>query len=173
VVSQAALTLLKTHLFLTELPLTETLTPHRLLSLFRTTMARLPDRPQYDPQVLQNCQPVIITVIDPLMYKLVFQSQVSHNKFDDISNLTCHDKIANCATPCALCKMPEVIEKGTPTASEVPLLNDEYLLAQWAEVKTASGETPLVETITDITAIKRQQTEAEGLVQKLSAPIET
>ena len=132
-------------------------------------MARLPDRPQYDPQVLLNSQPVIITVIDPRTHKVVFQNQASHDKFGDISNLTCHEKIANCATPCAFCKMPEAIEKGTPTASEVPLPNDEYLLVQWAEVKTTSGETHIVETITNITAIKRQQIEAEGLVQKLSS----
>jgi diguanylate cyclase (GGDEF)-like protein len=162
-------TLLETYFFLTELPLTEILAPHRLLPHFRATMARHPDRPQYDPQVLLNSQPVIITVIDPLTYKVVFQNKISHNKFGDISNLTCHEKIANCATPCAFCKMPEAIEKGTPTASEVPLPNDEYLLVQWAEVKTSSGETHIVETITDITAIKRQQTEAEGLVKKLSS----
>ncbi|WP_455389511.1 hypothetical protein, partial [Petrachloros mirabilis] len=66
-------------------------------------MARHPDRPQYDPQVLLNSQPVIITVVDPLTHKVVFQNQASHNKFGDISNLTCHEKIANCATPCAFC----------------------------------------------------------------------
>ena len=131
-------------------------------------MAPASQRPQYDPQVLLNSQPVIITVIDPLTYKVVFQNQTSLNKFGDISNLTCHEKIASCATPCAFCKMPEAIEMGKPTASEVPLPNDEYLLVQWSQATTASGATHVVETITDITAIKRQQKEAEGLVQKLS-----
>ncbi|HEY5627111.1 MAG TPA: GGDEF domain-containing protein [Nitrospira sp.] len=132
-------------------------------------MAPPPQSPQYDPQALLNSQPVIITVIDPLTHKVVFQNQVSQDKFGDISNLTCHEKIAACATPCAFCKMPESVETGKTTASEVPLPNDEHLLVQWAQVKTASGETHVVETITDITAIKRQQTEAEGLVQKLSS----
>ncbi len=132
-------------------------------------MAIRPNHPQYDPQLLLNSQPVIITVIDPFSYKVIFQNQVSHNKFGDISNLTCHEKIAACATPCAFCKMPESVESGKPTASEVPLPNDEYLLVQWAHVKAASGESHVVETITDITAIRRQQKEAEGLVQKLSS----
>ena len=131
-------------------------------------MALLPEESQYDPQVLLNSQPVIITVIDPLTHRVVFQNQTSQNKFGDISNLTCHEKIANCPTPCAFCKMPEAVDTGKPTASEVPLPNDEYLLVQWAQVQTASGTTHIVETITDITATKRQQAEAEGLVKRLS-----
>src|SRR5262245_56841721 len=131
-------------------------------------MAIPPNGPQYDPQLLLNSQPVIITVIDPLTHKVVFQNQTSHNKFGDISNLTCHEKIVGCATPCAFCKMPEAVGTGKPTASEVPLPNDEYLLVQWAQVQTSGGQTHVVETITDITAIKRQQSEAEGLVKKLS-----
>jgi len=131
-------------------------------------MALPPKGPQYDPQVLLNSQPVIITVIDPQTYKVVFQNQTSHNKFGDISDRTCHEKIAGCAAPCAFCKMPEAVETGKPTASEVPLPNDEYLLVQWAQAQTSSGQTHVVETITDITAIKRQQSEAEGLVKKLS-----
>ena len=131
-------------------------------------MALPPKGPQYDPQLLLNSQPVIITVIDPATHKVVFQNQTSQNKFGDISNLTCHEKIAGCATPCAFCKMPEAVDTGKPTASEVPLPNDEHLLVQWAQVQTSNGQTHVVETITDITAIKRQQSEAEGLVKKLS-----
>lgn len=133
------------------------------------TMAVPPDRPRYDPQVLLNSQHVIITVIDPLTHKVVFQNQTSQNKFGDISNLTCHEKIAGCATPCSFCRMPESIDTRKPTASEVPLPNDEHLLVQWSHVETSSGETHIVETITDITAIKRQQAEAEGLVKRLSS----
>ena len=131
-------------------------------------MALIPKELQYDPQLLLNSQPVIITVIDPATHKVVFQNQTSQNKFGDISDRVCHEKIAGCATPCAFCKMPEAVETGKSTASEVPLPNDEHLLVQWAQVPTSSGQTHVVETITDITAIKRQQAEAEGLVKKLS-----
>lgn len=94
-----------------------------------------PDIPQYDPQTLLNSQPVMITVIDPQSHKVVFQNRVSHSKFGDMSNLACHENIAGCATPCSFCKMPETAETDKPTASEVPLPNDEYLLVQWARVE--------------------------------------
>jgi diguanylate cyclase (GGDEF)-like protein len=131
--------------------------------------AQPPDKPQYDPQALLNSQPVMITVIDPQAYKVVFQNRVSHSKFGDMSNLTCHENIAGCATPCSFCKMQETAKTGTLTASEVPLPNDEHLLVQWAKVESASGQIHVVETITDITSSKRQQAEAEALVKKLSA----
>jgi two-component system, cell cycle sensor histidine kinase and response regulator CckA len=92
------------------------------------TSAQLPDKPQYDPQMLLNSQPVMITVIDPHPHKVLFQNRVSHSKFGDISNLTCHENIAGCAKPCSFCRMPETAETGKPTASEGPLPNDEYLL---------------------------------------------
>ena len=107
-------------------------------------------------------------MIDPASYRVQFQNQTALAKFGDISTQTCHEKIAGCATPCAFCKMPEAVASGMPTANEVPLPNDEHLLVQWAQVQTSSGQTHIVETITDITAIKRQQSEAEGLVKKLS-----
>jgi diguanylate cyclase (GGDEF)-like protein len=128
-----------------------------------------PDKPQYDPQVLLNSQPVMITVIDPESYKVLFQNHTSISKFGDISNLTCHESIAGCATPCSFCKMPETAETGTPTTSEVPLPNDEYLLVHWAKVESAAGQVHVVETITDNTAMKRQQAETDVLVKKLSA----
>ena len=121
----------------------------------------------YDPQVLLNSQAVIVTVIDPVSYKTVFQNQVSLGKFGDITNQACHEKIAACATPCAFCKMPEAIRTGRITSSEVPLPNDEYLLVQWASVATMDGRTHVVETITDITQVKRQQQKAEDLSHAL------
>jgi diguanylate cyclase (GGDEF)-like protein len=126
------------------------------------------DRPQYDAQALLNSQSVIITVIDPTTHKVVFQNQTSHAKFGDISDSTCYEKIAACTTPCSFCKMPETVATGRPTASEVSLPNDEHLLVQWSKAETVSGATHVVETITDISALKRQQAETEGLVKKLS-----
>ena len=128
-----------------------------------------PDKPQYDPQVLLNSQPVMITVIDPESYKVLFQNHTSISKFGDISNLTCHENIAGCATPCSFCMMTETAETGTPTTSEFPLPNDEYLLVHWAKVESAAGKVHVVETIIDNTAMKRQQAETDVLVEKLSA----
>jgi len=132
-------------------------------------MSRSNKPPQYDSKALLNSQPLIITVIDPDTHKVVFQNDSSQSKFGDISNLTCHEKIAGCPAPCSFCQMPKTVATGEATASEVPLPNNEHLLVQWSKVETKSGETHIVETITDITAIKRQQQETERLVQKLSA----
>jgi len=125
-------------------------------------------QPQYDAKALLNSQPVIITVIDPRTYKVVFQNHTSQVKFGDISNQTCHEKIAGCLAPCQFCKMPEAVETGKPTASEVPLPNDEHLLVQWAKVDTNDGSTHIVETITDITSLKRHQHQTDLLVKNLS-----
>ena len=124
---------------------------------------------RYDPQVLLNCQPVIVAVIDPASHKVVFQNQVSLEKFGDISNQTCHEKIAGCAMPCEFCKMPEALETGQITASEVLLPNDEYLLVQWAKAETTDGRMHIVETIIDITHSKRQHKHTEALNQQLAA----
>lgn len=128
----------------------------------------LSDHPQYDAQALLNSQPVIITVIDPCTHKVVFQNHTSQVKFGDISNQTCHEKIAGCPSPCQFCKMPEALETGKSTASEVPLPNDDHLLVQWAKVATNDGRTHIVETITDITSLKRHQAQTERLVKNLS-----
>ena len=126
-----------------------------------------PIHPQYDPQVLLNSQPVIVTVIDPASYKVQFQNQTSLAKFGDISVQTCHEKIAGCAAPCAFCKMPEAMQTGRITASEVPLPNDEYLLVQWSKAETHDGRVHIVETILDITETKRQLTRIELLNRQL------
>jgi diguanylate cyclase (GGDEF)-like protein len=127
------------------------------------------ESPQYDPRVLLDSQPVIMTVIDPVSHQAIFQNQVSLTKFGDISGQTCFEKIAACSAPCAFCKMPEAVRTGRITASEVPLPNDEYLLVQWALAPTTDGRVHVVETITDITQSKRQQKDVEVLNSKLEA----
>lgn len=74
-----------------------------------------PKHPQYDPQVLLNAQPVIITVIDPASYKVQFENQTAMAKFGDISAQTCYEKIVGGATPCTFCKMKEAVETGRIT----------------------------------------------------------
>ena len=129
-----------------------------------------PGKPnQYDPQVLLNSQPVIVTVIDPDTHKAVFQNGVSLEKFGDISNQTCHEKIAGCLAPCEFCRMPEAVQSGRITSSEVPLPNEQYLLVQWSKAPTLDGRLHVVETITDISHVKQQQKRAEILNQKLDA----
>lgn len=124
---------------------------------------------EYDPQSLLNSQPVIITVINPLTHKAIFQNRTSLSKFGDISNQACHEKIADCPAPCDFCKMPEAVRHNKLMTSEVLLPNNkECLLVQWAPVTTSSGAVHVVETITDITVLKQQQVRSEQLVKKLS-----
>ena len=78
-----------------------------------------PEGPQYDPQLLLNSQPVMSQSSIPSAYKVVFQNQTSPAQFSDISNLTCHEKISVCDA-LRLRKIPEAVETGKPTASEVP-----------------------------------------------------
>jgi diguanylate cyclase (GGDEF)-like protein len=125
------------------------------------------DAAHYDPQVLLDAQPVIMTVIDPLSHQAVFQNHVSLSKFGNISGQRCFEKIVNGSSPCAFCKMPEAVGTGRITASEVPLPNDEYLLVQWAIAPTTDGRVHVVETITDITESKRQQNTVEALNKEL------
>jgi diguanylate cyclase (GGDEF)-like protein len=110
---------------------------------------------------------VIVTVIDPASYKVQFQNQTSLVKFGDISAQMCHEKIAGCPAPCTFCKMPEAMQTGQITASEVPLPNDEHLLVQWSRAETHDGQIHVVETITNITETKRQQKRTELLNQQL------
>jgi diguanylate cyclase (GGDEF)-like protein len=124
---------------------------------------------EYDPQSLLNSQPVIITVIDPVTHKTILQNRTSLSKFGDISGQSCHGKVAGSPAPCEFCKMPEAVNYNKLTASEVLLPNnEEFLLIQWAPVMTSSGAIHVIETITDITAVKQQQVRSEQLVKKLS-----
>ncbi len=123
--------------------------------------------PMYDPQKLLDTQPVIITVIDPVTYKAIFQNESSRAKFGDLSGLTCHEKIANCPTPCSFCKMPEAIQTGTMTSSQVASPGNVHLLVQWGKVESVDGRTHVVETITDITELKRQQERTDKLNHQL------
>ena len=113
--------------------------------------------PRYDPQELLNSQPVIVSVIDPATYTVLFQNETGLKKFGDISNASCYEKIAACTAPCAFCRMPESVETGTVVSSEVPMPNDQYLLVHWSKAVTADGRVHVIETITDITKHKRTE----------------
>ncbi|MGQ0811113.1 MAG: ATP-binding protein [Nitrospiraceae bacterium] len=111
--------------------------------------------PQYDPQALLNSQPVIVTVIDPATYTVQFQNETGLKKFGDISGAACYQKIADCASPCTFCRMPEALANGTIVSNEVALPNNQYLLVHWAKAVTTDGRVHVIETITDITEHKR------------------
>ena len=123
---------------------------------------------QYDPRSLLNSQPVIVTVIDPDTHRVQFQNTTGTAKFGDITDMRCHDKIAESASPCAFCKMPETVATGQMTSNEVPLPNGQCLLVQWAKTVTADGRTHVIESITDISEQKRME-QALTQSQKMEA----
>ena len=63
-----------------------------------------PPLPPYDPQALLNIQPVSLAIIDPVTYKVLYQNTASQDKFGNIADQLCHEKIAGCATPCSFCQ---------------------------------------------------------------------
>lgn len=137
------------------------------LCRFAMPTSKEPQSVPYDPQTLLNSQAVIFTVIDPTSHKVLFQNRSSLSKFGNISSQTCHEKIVGCPTPCSFCRMPEAVQTGTITTSEVPLPNDEHLLIQWSKAETTDGRVHVVEVITDITQLKRQQKRTELLNKQL------
>lgn len=113
------------------------------------------NRPRYDPQVLLNSQPVIVTVIDPSNHTIQFQNNTGLKKYGDIAGASCHDKIVGCATPCSFCRMQEALTSDSVISSEVPLPGDKFLLVHWSKAATADGHIHVIETIVDITEHKR------------------
>lgn len=126
------------------------------------------DLPQYDPKVLLNSQPVIVSVIDPLTHRIQFQNETGLKKFGNIAGYSCYEKIAGCPSPCPFCRMPEAVSTDSVVSNEVALPNNQYLLVHWSKATTADGRTHVVETITDITEQKRT-TQALHQSQKMEA----
>ncbi len=124
--------------------------------------------PEYDPQVLLNSQPVIVTVIDPSTHQVVFQNNTGLQSFGNIVGASCYQAIARCAAPCTFCRMPEALTSGTVVSNEVALPDDKYLLVHWSKAETTDGRTHIIETITDITERKKIE-QALQQVHKMEA----
>ncbi len=125
------------------------------------------NQPPYDPQALLNIQPVSLAIIDPVTYKVLYQNTASEDQFGNIADQLCHEKIAGCATPCSFCQAPDALHSGATRSSEVQLPNSQWVLVQWSALETIQGKVHLVETITDITPLKRQQQESDMLNRRL------
>ncbi|MDR4478136.1 MAG: ATP-binding protein [Nitrospira sp.] len=113
--------------------------------------------PSYDPQVLLNSQPVIVTVIDPADHSVQFQNRTSLGAFGDIAGSGCHEKIMGKTAPCEFCRMPEALIREGVVSDEVEMPDGRHLLIHWAKAPTADGRVHVIETIVDVT--KRKQDE--------------
>lgn len=131
-------------------------------------MTQTTNLPAYDPQVLLNSQPVIVSVIDPSTHQIVFQNQTGLQKFGNITGKPCYEAIADCPSPCAFCRMPEALTSGAVVSNDVALPNDTFLLVHWSKAETADGRTHVIETITDVTERKKTE-QALQQAQKMEA----
>lgn len=123
---------------------------------------------EYDPKSLLDSQAVVVSVIDPVTYKVQFQNEAGLKMFGDISDQMCYEKIAGCSAPCSFCKMPEAVEAGTISWSEVQTPSNRWLLVQWSKVQTSEGVSHVIESITDITDRKRAEEDVRQ-VHKMEA----
>ncbi|MCW5799043.1 MAG: response regulator [Nitrospira sp.] len=116
-----------------------------------------PNGLSYDPQVLLNSQPVIVTVIDPADHSVQFQNQTSLGAFGDMTGSRCYEKIVGKQTPCEFCRMPEALSREGVVSEQVEMPNGRHLLVHWAKAPTQDGRVHVIETIIDLT--KRKQDE--------------
>ena len=94
------------------------------------------NHPAYDPQVLLDSQPVIISVIDPVNYTVQFQNRTSLAAFGNIAGASCHQQIAAQDSPCGFCRMPEALAHEGVVSEEVEMPNGRHLLVHWAKALT-------------------------------------
>jgi hypothetical protein len=118
----------------------------------------------YDLKTLIDAQPVIVTVIDPNSYTVLFQNKTGEKKLGVIKNETCYEKIAKGTSVCPFCKMDEARRTGETRTSEVKLNEETWLLVQFAPVMRADGRSDIVETITDITVQKKREEAQEKTI---------
>ena len=116
-----------------------------------------PNPHSYDPQVLLNSQPVIVTVIDPADHSVQFQNQTGLGAFGDMAGSHCYEKIAGKAAPCEFCRMPEALARQGVVSEQVEMPNGRHLQIHWAKAPTRDGRVHVIETIVDLT--KRKQDE--------------
>lgn len=126
------------------------------------------NRPPYDPQVLLNSQPVIVSVINPADYTVQFQNRTSLTAFGDMAGASCHEKIAAQFSPCTFCRMPEALAQEGVVSEEVEMPNGRHLLIHWAKAPTMDGRMHIIETIVDVTK-RKQDEESLRQSQKMEA----
>ena len=101
-----------------------------------TGSAQSSDGRSYDPQVLLNSQPVVVTVIDPADHAVQFQNRTSLGAFGDMAGAHCYEKIAGKAAPCEFCRMPQALAQDGVVSEQVDMPDGRRLLLHWAKAPT-------------------------------------
>src|ERR1051325_6974801 len=114
--------------------------------------SKLQDR--YNAQELLDSLPLIVTVIDPVSYRIRFENQAARDFFGPSHDTLCHETITQCPKPCDFCLMPAVLKDGRMQTAEITS-GGKHLLVCWSEIRTPDGERHVAETILDITERKQ------------------
>jgi GGDEF domain-containing protein len=134
-----------------------------------STESESPAEPVVRVSELIDASPAIISLIDLDRFEVRFQNATGRAKLGTIKGACCYQAIARQETVCRFCRGCEALATGRATEAEVPLPDGRWLLVQWAPVLPAAGSgaragRPLaVETISDITALKRREQELARL----------
>ncbi len=133
-----------------------------------TGSAQSSDGRSYDPQVLLNSQPVVVTVIDPADHAVQFQNRTSLGAFGDMAGAHCYEKIAGKAAPCEFCRMPQALTQDGVVSEQVDMPDGRRLLLHWAKAPTVDGRVHVIETIVDLT-MRKQDEQSVRQAQKMEA----
>lgn len=123
--------------------------------------------PAFRLRDLIDASPAIISIIDPGTWRICYQNRSGIEQVGDLRGKTCYQAIAKNPAVCGFCRAQEAIQTGRVTASEVPVPADgRWLLVQWAPVRAIDQRVFAMETITDITDLKRREAEARALKER-------
>lgn len=120
----------------------------------------------FNIQELMDASPAIISVIDTDTWEVQYQNQSGQALLGQIDGKTCYENIPKQPTHCAFCRATEALRTGKTTSAEVPMPGGQWLLVQWAPIRSKDNVLSVVETITDVTETKQREEEYRGLKER-------
>ncbi len=120
----------------------------------------------FNIQELMDSSPAIISVIDTDAWQVQYQNLSSRALLGQIDGKTCYTNIPKQPTNCAFCRAAEALRTGRTTSAEVPMPDGQWLLVQWAPIRSKDNVLSVVETITDVTESKKREEEYRGLKER-------
>ncbi|TLY35359.1 MAG: hypothetical protein E6K60_10855 [Nitrospirae bacterium] len=125
----------------------------------------------YSFEDLLNTNPNILTIIDPVTYRVHFQNRTGNGKIGNICGEVCHRKIVQLEAPCPFCNMSKAVSTGVMQTSEVELPDGTWVMIQFSPIRHQSGATHVAETIVDITEQKHREQELARLTGTLAGQV--
>ncbi|MFM8552595.1 MAG: diguanylate cyclase [Nitrospiraceae bacterium] len=117
-------------------------------------------------QELMDASPAIISLIDTDTWEVRYQNQSGQALLGNIDGKICYANIPKQPTNCGFCRAMEALQTGKTTSAEVPMPGGQWLLVQWAPIRSKDNTLSVVETITDVTETKKREEEYRGLKER-------